>query len=189
VTVASPFCARSLLRFAAKVAPPERRVWFDAMIVEMDHMPVDARLGFALGGFIAAIRERIASPAFILASTRWLLVGGAMAWAAMHLWFAERIALEGASSLKFFTYCVAVIFMAGGIVTVRFGLKVLAILGAPVIFLFGIAAAGINMLLPDSQDTTLYLALIAEDIFVLLVATLMAFAASRFAEHGKVMGQ
>jgi hypothetical protein len=189
VTLTSRLRARSLLRFAAKIAPSERRVWFDAMIVEMDHMPDNALLGFALGGFSTAIRERIASPSFILASARWLLVGGAMVWAAMHLWFAERIALEGASSLKFFTYCVAVIFIAGGIVTARFGLKVAAIFATPLIFLYGIAAAGINMLLPDTQETTLYLALIAEDISVLLVATLIAFAASRFAEHERVIGQ
>lgn len=186
MTSARKLRAQAVLRLSIKVAPQEHANWFEAMASEMDHVPDTKLLRFALGGLTAAVRMRIVQPAFILATANGLLVGGAMLWAALNIWFAGRMSLANAPSLEVFAYCVAAIFVAGAIATGRVGLGATIGLGAPFMVLLIVAGFAVKLLLPQSPTTDLYFALIAEDLAVLLLALLIAFGAPRLVagKHG-----
>jgi len=72
---------------AFKIAPQERRAWFEAMAAELDHVPQSKRWQFAVGCLLVAVLERLASPQFVNAAARSLLVGGAVVWAALNIRF------------------------------------------------------------------------------------------------------
>lgn len=179
MTSAKRLRVQALLRLAMKVAPPERATWFEAMAMELNYVP-DAKLSrFAIGCLTAAVRATIAAPAILLATARWLLIGGPVVWAAVNIRFAGRMSLAEALSLEVFAYSVAAIFISGAIATARAGFKATVMLGTPFMVLLGLAALIVKFVLPQSPATTLYLALIAEDLVVLTLALLVAFGALR----------
>lgn len=172
---------RRLILLAFKIAPPERRSWFEAMAAELDHVPGAEQMHFAVGCVLAACRERLGSPQFLLAAARCLLIGGAMLWAALNIRFAGRMSVDGTSVLEAYGYVTALLFLIGASATARFGSRATIGLAAPVIALLAVAATYIGLGEPPTPASNLYLALIFENLAVLSVALALAGAAARFA--------
>lgn len=173
--------ARAFIAFAFKIAPPERREWFAAMAAEFDHVPEGGRWHFAAGCVLAAVRERVISPQFVHAVARSLLIGGAMVWAALNIRFAGRMSVTDAFVLEAFGYGTALLFIVGAFATNRYGYRATISLAAPLVALLVAAAIFIRF---DSTPTPLpdiYLALIVEDLAVLMFALMVAGAATRLA--------
>lgn len=171
--------AQALLRLAIKVAPQERVHWIEAMAAELDHVPDASVQRFAIGCLTTAVRARIASPGFILASAHLTLVFGALGWAALNLWFAGRMSLADAAGPEMFGYSIAAAFAFGALATANFGFKAVLGLGAPLLAVLGLSALAIKLLLPYSAVNVLYFALIVEDIATLLLALGIAFSIPR----------
>ncbi len=171
--------AHALLRLAIRIAPRERAGWIEAMAAEIDHVPDASLQRFAIGCLTTAVRARIASPGFILASAHATLVFGALGWAALNLWFAGRMSSADAAGPEMFGYSIAAAFALGALATARFGFKAVLGLGAPLLAVLGLTALAIKMLLPYSAVNALYFALIVEDIATLLLALGIAFSIPR----------
>lgn len=123
--------AQGFIALALKIAPPERKAWFDAMAAELDHVPEAKRLHFAAGCLLAACRERLSSPQLLDAAARNLLIGGAMLWAALNIRFAGRMSVTDAFVLEAFGYGTALLFVIGALATARFGYRATIGLAAP----------------------------------------------------------
>ena len=169
-----------LVALAFKIAPPERRPWFEAMAAELDHVPEAERMHFAAGCLVAALRERLVSPQFLQAAARNLLLGGAMLWAALNIRFAGRMSVSDAFVLEAYGYCTALLFLVGAFATARFGIRATIGLTAPLIAMLAATAAFIRLGTAPTVASDLYLALIVENLAVLLVALVVAGAAARF---------
>lgn len=66
---------RIVIGLARLVAGPERRLWLDAMEAELAYLPAGRRLDWALGGLVAAIKDRAPRGALalaLLAALPWL---------------------------------------------------------------------------------------------------------------------
>lgn len=178
--------ARGLASLALKIAPPERRAWFEAMAAELDHVPEAERLHFAAGCLFAAFRERLGSPLFLHTAARSLLIGGAMLWAALNIRFAGRMSVTDAFVLEAFAYCIALLFVIGALATAQFGYRATIGLAAPLITVLTGAATFIHLGHTPTPSSNLYLALVVEDLAVLVFALVVAGTAARFAtvRHG-----
>lgn len=172
--------AKSFAELALKIAPPHRRAWFDAMVAELDHVPDGKRWQFAVGCLFAAIRERLASPQFLHALARNLLIGGAMIWAAMNMRFAGRMSTMDAFAPEVFGYGIALLFVAGAFATARLGYRATIGLAVPLAVVLAVAAVIIRFGNAPTPVSNLYLALIVEDLAVLVFALVIAGAAARF---------
>lgn len=172
---------RRLIVLAFRIAPPERRSWFEAMAAELDHVPESDQMHFAAGCVLAACRERLTSPQFLPAAARCLLIGGAMLWAALNIRFAGRMSADGALALEAYGYVTALLFLIGASATARFGNRATIGLVAPVIALLAVTAAYIGLGRPLTPASNLYLALILENLVVLSFALALAGAAARLA--------
>jgi len=170
-----------LIVLAFKIAPPERRSWFEAMAAELDHVPQAEQMHFAAGCVLAACRERLGSPQFLLAAARCLLIGGAMLWAALNIRFAGRMSVNGTLVLEAYGYVTALLFLIGASATARFGSRATIGLVTPVIALLAVAATYVGLGGPPTPASALYLALILENLAVLSCALALAGAAARFA--------
>lgn len=170
---------QSLIALAIRIAPPERKRWFEAMAAELHYVPEANRSPFAAGCVVAACRERIVSPKFIHAVARSLLIGGAMAWAAMNIRFAGRMSMTDATALEGFGYATALLFVAGAFATARFGYRATIGLATPVIALLAAAAMAIRLGSDPAPMADLYVALILEDLAILTMAVAVAMAAAR----------
>jgi hypothetical protein len=166
---------------AFKIAPPERRSWFEAMAAEIDHVPETEQMHFVAGCVLAACKERLASPQFLLAAARCLLIGGAMLWAALNIRFAGRMSVNGTLVLGAYGYVTALLFCIGAAATARFGSRATIGLAAPVIALLAVTATYIGLGKPPTPASNLYLALILENLAVLSLALALAGAAAHFA--------
>ncbi|APE28256.1 hypothetical protein BMF35_a1427 [Aurantiacibacter gangjinensis] len=151
------------------------------MNAEIDHVPDTQRLHFAVGCLLAACKVRLASPLVLQAAARNVLIGGAMLWAAMNIRFAGRMSVSDAALLETYGYCTASLFLVGAIATARFGNRATIGLATPLIAAMMAAAAFIYLGLASTATSKLYLALIAENLGVLLIAVAIAGAAARFA--------
>ncbi|MGB3166939.1 MAG: hypothetical protein WBA68_09210 [Alteraurantiacibacter sp.] len=174
---------RFLLSLAARLAPPARAEWFDAVRCEAEHLPESQRNRFALGCLVAALRSRVSSGDFIRMGARHLLVGGALGWAALNLWFAGRMSTGAEASPGWLAYSMATLFAFGAAATARFGLRATIGLGAPLALCVTLAVIVIRSLGETTPLATLHVALLVEDLFVLLVALAIAFTAPRIAER------
>lgn len=170
-----------LVAFASKIAPPERRSWFEAMAAELDHVPEAERMNFAAGCLLAACRERLGSSQFLQAAARNLLIGGALLWAAFNIRFAGRMSVSDAFLLEAYGYCAALLFLIGAFATARFGNRATIGLAAPLIIALTATAAFIHLGSASTATSNLYLALIVENLAVLVFALLVAGAAARVA--------
>ena len=180
--------ARGLLALAIKVAPPERKVWFTAMAAELDHVPEAERALFAAGCIFAAVRERMVSPRFLHGIVRGILIGGAMGWAAMNIRFAGRMSVTDASVLEAAAYTIALLFVVGALATARFGYRATISLAMPLIAVLAAVALSIRLGSLPTPMADLYFALIVEDLFILMVALLVAVAASRLISAQREFG-
>lgn len=170
-----------LVALAFKIAPPERRHWFEAMVTELDHVPKAERMYFAVGCLFAACRERLGSPQFFQAAARNLLIGGAMLWAALNIRFAGRMSMSDAFMLEAYGYCTALLFLIGALATARFGNRATIGLVVPLTTALTATAAFIRLGNAPTATSNLYLALIVENLVVLVFALVIAGAAARFA--------
>lgn len=173
--------ARAFVVLAFKIAPPVRRSWFAAMAAEFDHVPETARWRFVAGCLFAAVSERMISPDFLHAVARNLLVGGAMVWAALNIRFAGRMSVNDTFVLEAFGYGTALLFGVGAIATARFGHRATISLAAPLIAVLSVAATIIWFGSAPTLMSNLYLALIVEDLVVLMFALAVACSAARLA--------
>jgi hypothetical protein len=173
--------AQRLIALAYSMAPQGRRFWFEAMIAELDHVPEDERMHFAAGCFLTACRERLASPQFLQAAARNLLISGAMLWAALNIRFAGRMSVSDAVVLEAYGYCTALLFLIGAFATARFGNRATIALAAPLITALTATVAVIHLGSAPTATSNLYLALIVENLAVLVFALVVAGAAARFA--------
>jgi hypothetical protein len=180
--------AQRLVELAFKIAPPERRSWFEAMAAEINHVPEADRMHFAGGCLLAACRERLGSPQFLQAAARSLLIGGALLWAALNIRFAGRMSASDAFVLEAYGYCAALVFLIGALATARFGYRATIGLAAPLFTVMALAAAFVRLGDAPTPSTTVYLALILENLVVLVFALLIAGAAARFATVRKGLG-
>lgn len=74
--------ALRLLDHAARVMPPSRRAWAQAMRAELHHIDGPwAAAGFALGCVHASYSQRIADMMTLVRLARWTLAGLTLAWA------------------------------------------------------------------------------------------------------------
>lgn len=173
--------AQRFVALAVKIAPAERRAWFEAMAAELDHVPEARRGHFAFGCLLVAVRERLTSPQFLNAAARSLLIGGAVAWAALNIRFAGRMSVSDAIVLEAFGYIIATMFAVGALATARFGYRATITLAAPLMAVLAVAAALIRFGSAATPTSNLYLALVVEDLLVLACALLVAGAAARIA--------
>ena len=171
--------AQVLIALALKIAPRERMTWFRAMAAEIDHIPEAKQRSFAAGCCLAATRERVLLPEFLHATVRSLLVGGALFWAALNIRFAGRMSVIDSFAVEAFAYGTALLFVVGALATARFGYRATIRLVLPLIVVLPAAAMTIRMDSSPSAMSNLYLALIVEDLAVLMVALLIAVAAAR----------
>lgn len=63
--------AQRLIDLAARLLPPHRRDWAEAMRAELTAIPADAHMDFALGCLWAALMERISLMKIFIALGRW----------------------------------------------------------------------------------------------------------------------
>lgn len=171
--------ARACVVLAFKIAPPARRSWFAAMAAEFDHVPEAARWRFVAGCLFAAVTERMICPAFLHEVARSVLVGGAMVWAALNIRFAGRMSVTDTFALEVFGYGTALLFVVGAIATARFGYRATISLAAPLIAVLTLAATMIWLGLSPTPMSKLYLALIVEDLVILMFALALAGFAAR----------
>ena len=170
----------ALLELAFRIAPADRKEWFAAMAAEFDHVPASRRGQFTIGCVWAAIRERMTSPAFLHATARTLLIGGALIWAALNIRFAGRMSVTNTLEPEALGYGTAIVFIMGALATARFGYRATIALAPPLIALLFIAAIVLRLGSPPSPMSQLYVALLIEDLVILAVAVLVAaFAATR----------
>lgn len=170
---------RGLIALAIKIAPPERQAWFEAMAAELDHVPEAERLLFAAGCVLAAVRARVVSPRFVHGIARGVLIGGAMGWAAMNIRFAGRMSVTDALALEALGYTTALLFVVGALATARFGYRATISLATPLIAVLAAVAISIRLGSAPAPLADLYFALILEDLAVLMMALVVAVAASR----------
>ncbi|WP_301750174.1 hypothetical protein [uncultured Erythrobacter sp.] len=170
-----------LIALAFKIAPPERKSWVEAMVAELDHVPEAKRMHFAAGCLVAAGRERLGSPQFFQAASRNVLIVCAMLWAALNIRFAGRMSVSDAFALEAYGYCTALLFLIGAVATARFGVRATISLIAPLILALTATAAFIRLGSAPTPTSHLYLALIVENLAVLVCALVVAGAAARFA--------
>jgi hypothetical protein len=168
--------ARRLAELSVRITPAERRDWAEAIRAELDHVPADRSLGFALGAVVAAVRLRGAHPPFVLAFARYGLAAAALVWAALHLRLGAK--LEGLPSTL--SYAMSAVFAVGGLITAAAGLRLTALLASPLLLLVGVYTAGTVAFLPQSPNRAFYVALAVEEVFVLLMALLIAVAARSY---------
>lgn len=171
--------AQAVFRLARKIAPMDRVEWIAAMAAEAEHVPDDQRFQFAFGCLIAAVHSRITSTEFIQTIARGVLIGGGVFWVLLNIRFAGRVTNTGTPDMRTFVYCMAAIFATGTLLTARSGFKAVLRLGIPFIGALGTAALTVRLGWPSSPTSNLYLALIAEDIVVMLIALLIALATLR----------
>lgn len=169
---------RALLKLAILIAPQDRKEWFAAMATEFDHVPALAQWQFAVGCLVAAIRERLTSPDFLDGLARSLLIGGALFWAALSIRFAGRMSVAGAFVPEAFGYGTALVFSLGAMATARFGYRATIALAAPLVALLAIGAVSLRLGSAPTPMSQLYLALVIEDLAILLFAMLVAAAAA-----------
>lgn len=170
-----------LVALAFKIAPPERRSWFEAMAAELDHVPKAARMDFAVGCLLAACRQRLGSSQFLQTAASNVLIVGAMLWAALNIRFAGRMSVSDALVLEAYGYCTALLFLIGAVLTARLGNRATISLIAPLILVLTATAAFIRIGSAPTPTSHLYLALIVENLAVLVLALIVAGAAARFA--------
>ncbi|WP_379922693.1 hypothetical protein [Erythrobacter sp. R86502] len=175
--------ARGLIALAIKLAPSDRKIWFEAMAAEIHHVPDLQRTSFAAGCVVAAVRERLFSPLFVQSAARSILVMAAMGWAAMNIRFAGRMSVTAASGLEGFAYLMAFVFVVGAFATVRFGHRATIALAAPFMALLAVAAVTIRLGAASAPVSDLYVALIVEDLAILMAAVMMAMVADRLIRH------
>jgi len=166
--------ADTLMRLALIAVPPERREWAEAMRAEVAHLPDCSAQSFAWGCLWATLRVRAGSSAFILQSTRCVLVLGAIGWSAGNLWLAGRLSDAGAAGPATVAYASAAIYAAGALLTALLGLRATVVLATPVLVLVGLVAAGTEVLLPTSPYSALYGALASEQCALLAAVLLIA---------------
>jgi len=170
-----------LVALARRIAPQERRSWFEAMLAEIDHVPRAERMPFAVGCLLAGCRERLASPYFLQAVTRSLLIAGAAFWAALNIRFAGRMSVSDAFALEAYGYGMALLFVIGALATAYFGNRATIGLAAPLLAVLAATAAFLRLGSAPTAMSNLYLALIVENIAVLGLALVVAKAAAHFA--------
>ncbi len=180
--------ARGLIALAIKIAPPERRGWFEAMAAELDHVPEAELSLFAAGSVLAAVRERIVSPRFLHGIARGVLIGGAMGWAVMNIRFAGRMSVTDALVLEAVGYSTALLFVVGALATARFGYRATISLATPLIAVLAAVAISIRLGSVPAPLADLYFALILEDLAVLMMALVVAVAASRLISAQREFG-
>lgn len=173
-----------LMALAIKIAPPERKSWSEAMLAELDHVPEAERMDFAAGCLLAGCRERLASPQFLQAVARNLLIAGAMLWAALNIRFAGRMSLSDAFVLEAYGYGMALLFGIGALATARFGNGATIRLAAPLLTVLAATAAFIRLGSAPTAMSNLYLALIVENLVVLVFALVLAKAAAHLSRKG-----
>lgn len=172
---------RRLVALAFKIAPTERKAWFEAMAAELDHVPEGVRWRFAAGCLLAAVTECMVSPQFLHAVARGVLIGGALIWAALNLRFAGRMSITDAFALEALGYGTASLFVVGALATARFGYRATVSLATPLIAVLAATVIFIRVGSAPAPTSDLYLALIVEDLLVLIFAVLVAVAAARHA--------
>ena len=170
-----------LLALAMRIAPREKAEWFVAMRAEADHVPSAQRVRFAFGCLRAAVGARVLSPAFVQEAARQILVGGALGWAAMNLWFAGRVSTAETASLEMGAYVAAVLFALGAIATARFGFRATTALGVPLALVLMAVTVALWLFASPSPATDMHIALLVEDLAILLFALAIAVAAPRLA--------
>ena len=175
--------AARLMALAARLAPRERAEWIEAMRAESAHVPGHRALQFAAGCLWASMRARAASATFVEHAGRQLLVGGALGWAAINLWFAGRASAAELGVVETGAYVIAAIFVLGAVATARFGPRATIALGAPLAVLIGAAIIALWSKGAPLPSHKLQLALLIEDLAVLAVALAFAFAMPRLAER------
>ena len=173
--------ADGLMRLALIAAPPERRPWAEAMRAEAAHLPDDCAEAFAWGCLWATVRARAGSPAFLLRTTRRVLVLGAIGVGALSLALGLRLSGAGAAAPATVAYAGAALYAAGALLTARFGLRAATLLATPSLVPAGVIAAGAGMLLPPSPYNDLYRALALEQCVLLATVLLIAGGVPRWA--------
>ena len=181
--------ALKFLQIATYILPEDRKDWAMGMQAELDHLPARTALSFAWGCIFAAVRMRVSSPSFALASARWFLALGAVGWSALHFWFANTLPSEDLTSAATLSYATAVLFALGGFLTALFGLKAITILAPPLALLLGAAIMGAELAMPTTPEIALLKALAIEDLATLVLALLIALGIPKLiaarAETGK----
>jgi len=168
-----------LMSLARSLAPIGRGSWFQAMAAEFEYIPKAERLRFAAGCALAALKLRLGEPKFQLALAHGALVWGALGWALLNMRFAGRMSFADAFALEIFAYAKALLFVVGAAATARFGHRATIALASPLVIILTAAAVVIRFGQPQMEMSDLYVALILEDITVLISALLIAFGVGR----------
>jgi len=166
--------AQAALRLAVLISPTERREWSLAMQAEILNISSDKALPFALGCLWAMVHARATDGNTLLIAARWTLVLGAVAWSALHVRLAGQLSASSASIPSILAYVAAVVIALGAYFTAVKGLRATFILAAPVALLSGLAAIGVDYLLPQSPYSHFYKAIAIEYVVILLVGMLIA---------------
>ena len=166
--------AVAMLRIARALSPPERRGWVDAMRAEIDHVPAQEIGTFALGCVWAALRSRLVSPVFVEQLAVGLMVSGAIAWAMLNIRFASRMAADGLPMAELMGYGGAAFFLAGAVITARFGAIAVALLAPPLAMVMIFITIMILINEMGAPHTSFYLALIIEHLTMLGIGIFIA---------------
>lgn len=136
---------------------------------------------FAAGCFLTACRERLGSPQFLQVAARNLFISGALLWAALNIRFAGRMSVSDAIVLEAYGYCMALLFLIGALATARFGYRATIGLAGPLVTVLTLTAAFVRFGNAPTPTSNICLALIVENLVVLLFALVVAGTLSRFA--------
>lgn len=175
--------ARTVLRLAVTLSPPERREWSRAMQAELVHTSEGHALQFALGCLLVMAKARVTSSTAILDAARWMLVLCAMTWSVLHIRLAGLLSASGATTPSMLAYSAAGAIAVGALFTAARGLGAAVVIAAPVAMLAGLVAIGIDHLLPRSPFVHFYKAIAIEYVVILLVAMLIAIGVPRWVEQ------
>lgn len=177
--------ARILADLAVRIAPSDRTPWAEAARAELDHVPSGEQVSFAAGALLAALRLRVAAPAFVMAAARHGLAAGAVVLAVLCFRLGWRLSGSEPSLPAAILTAAGGAWALGGLVTWIWGLRaarrLLPVALAPVLLYM----IGAFTLLPESPNHLFYRALAIETAGALVWALLLMSAALRYARTSK----
>lgn len=179
-------CVQAIMATAVKIAPPDRHIWAQAMMVELEHVPDSEAVTFALGCMGAMARARVVTTSFILGAAQWVLVIGAAIWSALNLWLAGRLSQADAAAPAMFAYSGAALFAAGSLVTAWLGTRATIRLAAPLLIVAMLFVISAEFIMPPTPHQNFYRALVIEDAFMLLMALAVAIGVPQWVSKRKV---
>lgn len=183
MTPISVCIANAMLWLVMRLTPADRREWARAMQAELRHSDASNALPFAMGCLWAIVKIRAVAPVSKLDTAKWLLVFGATAWSALHLWLAGQLAADDAAMPATFAYLAAALIAIGAAMMAAGGLRTAIMLAVPAFVVAVFGAIGIDAWPTNLTHAAFYRAMAMEYATILTAALLIAVGARYWAKQ------